>query len=332
LKTNWLKNIPGYLKKVYFRNDKRVAAYLVCVFIASAFWFLNALSKTYTIDLIAPVHYTNFPANKTLANKLPEEFELTMRAHGFTLLRQELSFLFSPLKFDVNELTNNKLTEKRKSSFIVPARQFLAELSSSLSNDIEILGMNPDTLFFRFDHSGEKLVKIVPNIQVSLKKQYQISGAISVEPDSVLINGSRSIIDTIQEVKTSKHSFELVSETIEKEVKLVGIKNIHIENQLVKLNIPIEEYTEAEQSVQLTLVNKPENVKIKLFPSKVKVAYQIGLSRFSGIHPEDFRLTVDYDEIQKGVQRLKIKTEDTPPYIYSIVIKPEEIEYLIENE
>ena len=49
------------------------------------------------------------------------------------------------------------------------------------------------------------------------------------------------------------------------------------------------------------------------------------------MHPEDFKLTVNYSEIKDGKERLKITSESTPAYLYDLKITPEEIEYLIEN-
>lgn len=328
---NWFHKTIDYLKKVYFSIDKRVAAYLVCLGIATVFWFLNALGKTYTIELVTPVHYVNFPNNKTLANNPPEEFELTVRAHGFTLLRQELSFLFIPLKFDVNELTDNRMIESKKNYFAIPSRQFLSELTSKLSNDIEILSMNPDTLIFNFDKMGQKRLKVVPNIQVNLKKQYQISGDIQTVPDSIVVNGPISMLDTLHEIKTENKRYSMVFEPIQEEVKLSTASNIFPDSTSVLLQIPVEEYTEAQLSVPILVLNKPEEINVKLFPAKVKVTFQVGLSRFSGIHPEDFKLTVDYNDIQAGKQQLIINTETTPAYIYALKITPEVLEYLIEN-
>ncbi|MFY9152127.1 MAG: hypothetical protein WAO52_08945 [Prolixibacteraceae bacterium] len=331
MKTNWFNRTFTYLKKVYFRNDKRVAAYLVCVAIATGFWFLNALGKTYTIDLVAPVSYVNFPNNKTLSNKLPDKFELTIKAHGFTLLRQELSFLFMPLEFDVNELTDNRMKENRRNYFAIPSRQFLNELSARLSNDVEILSMNPDTLIFAFDKTSQKRLKVVPNVKLNLKKQYQISGEIKTEPDSILVNGPKSMLDTLQEIKTEGKRYSMVFESIEEKINVAAVNNIYTENPSVLIKVPVEEYTETQQTVPVSVINKPEETNVKLFPAKVKVTFQVGLSRFAGIHPEDFKLTVDFNNILQGKQRLKITTESAPAFIYELKITPEELEYLIEN-
>jgi len=331
VKTNWVYRVLKYFKKVYFRNDKRVAAYFVCVAIATCFWFLNALSKTYTVDLVVPIHFVNLPNNKTLASKPPERFELKIKAHGFTILRRKLSFLFMPLEFNVNEMTNNRMTKSHKSSFAFPARQFLTELSYQVSNESEILSMNPDTLYFKFDQMGQKRVKVKPQIIVNLKKQYHVSGEIKTNPDSVIVNGPQSILDTLKYIYTENQTYHAVGEPIRAAVKISQIKELFFEPQTVELTIPVEEYTEAQQSVPVIILNQPTNLKVKLFPAKVKVSFLVGLSRFSEIHPEDFKLTVSYADIKDRKPRLKITTVSTPAFLYELKIAPEELEYLIEN-
>lgn len=331
MKTNWLYRTFRYLKKFYFRNDKRVAAYLVCVVIATAFWFLNALSKTYTADVIAPVIYTNLPNNKTLASQLPNKFDLTIRAHGFTILRHKISFLFMPLEFNVNDLTNNRMENNRRSSYAIPSKSFLSQLSYQMSNDMEILSMNPDTLIFRFDKMGQRKLKVKPVVRVNLKKQHQISGNVHLVPDSVLVSGPQVVLDTMHFAYTANQTFGEIDQPIHAEAKLRHSKQLFFEPETVKMEIPVEEYTEAEQTVAVQVSGKPEEIDVKLFPARVKVSFQVGLSRFAEIRPEDFKLSVSYDDIAEGKQHLKIKAGSVPAYIYQMKITPEEVEYLIEN-
>jgi YbbR domain-containing protein len=331
VKTKWIYQVFKYLKKVYFRNDKRVAAYLVCVAIATGFWFLNALSKTYTEDIIVPVSYINFPNNKTIASKPADRFEMKVRAHGFTILRNKLSFLFMPLEFNVNELTKDRMQISKKSSFAIPSRQFYTELSYQLSNELDILSISPDTLYFKFDQMGTKRVKICPVVKLNLKKQFQISGNIETKPDSVTINGAQSTIDTLQCVYTETLRGNSVDQAFTKDIKIRPVKEVYFDRKSVEITVPVEEYTEAQQMVQVGIIDKPIGRNIKLFPAKVSISYQIGLSRFAQIHPEDFKLTVSYKDILEGKPRLKISVDSTPAYIYSLKIKPEELEYLIES-
>jgi hypothetical protein len=132
-------------------------------------------------------------------------------------------------------------------------------------------------------------------------------------------------------VLTELLKFNAVNQQVQAEASLQKIKGIFFEPQKTGIIIPVEEYTEAQLSVPVIIKNKPSNVNIKLFPEKVKVSFQVGLSRFQEMHPEDFKLTVNYSDIKEGVQRLKITTESTPPYLYELKFAPEEIEYLIQN-
>ena len=331
VKTNWVYKTVKYLKKIYFKNDRRVVAYLICVGIATGFWFLNALNKTYTVKMIVPVSYINLPDNKTLENQLPEKFDLRIRSHGFNILRHQVIFIFMPFEFNVNDMTGNRMMERRKNSFAFPSRQFLTELSNQFSSEMDILSMSPDTLFFKFGKMGSKLVKVKPMVQVNLKKQYQISGDIKTIPDSVVVSGPQSVLDTLYFVMTDSQKFNSVDQPVIAEVSLPKIKEVYFNIHTVEVNIPVEEYTEAQISVPVVVKNPSPAVNIKLFPEKVKVTFQVGLSRFQQIHPEDVKLTVAFSDISEGKQRLKVMTESIPPYLYDLKIMPEEIEYLIQN-
>lgn len=331
VKTNWVYKTIKYIKKVYFKNDKRVVTYLVCVGIATSFWFLNALNKTYTVKMVVPVSYTNLPNNKTLDNQLPDKFDLIIKAHGFNILRHQVSFLFMPFEFNVKEMTNDRMIDRKKNSFAFPARQFLTELSNQFSNEMDILSMNPDTLFFKFGQMGHKLIKVKPMLNISLKKQYQISGDIKTIPDSIMVNGTQSVLDTLHFVMTDLQTFNSVDQHIETETSLSKINEVYFDIQKVVINIPVEEYTEAQLSVPVFVKDHSPNVNIKLFPGKVKVTFQVGLSRFLDMRPEDFKLSVAFSDIREGKQRLKVTTELTPEYLYDLKITPEEIEYLIQN-
>ncbi len=331
MKTTLVYKFVKFLKKIYFKNDKRVAAYLVCVAIAAGFWFLNALSKTYTAELVVPVQYYNFPNNKTFSGNLPEKFEMTVKAHGFTILRHKLSFLFGPLEFNVNEMTNDRMTENKRSRFAFPSRQFLTELSYQMSNDLEIVSMSPDTLFFGFGQLVQKRITIKPSVNVDLKKQYQISGEIKTIPADILVSGPLQVMDTLQFLKTRTLTFKAVDKSLRGKAEIEPVKDLFFDRQSVFLEIPVEEYTEAQLSVPIALTDAPLDIKVKLFPAQVKVSFLVGLSRFSEIHPEDFKLAVAYAEIENGAQRLRIKKVSTPAFLYDVKINPEEIEYLIEK-
>lgn len=273
------------------------------------------------------------PNNKILANKLPDKFELTIKAHGFHILKHKIAYFFYPLEFNVKEMTDNRMNISKRTNFIYPSRQFISELSNQLSNEneMEILKMKPDTLIFKFDKLGQKWVKVKPLVTVDLEKQYQISGEITTSPDSILANGPQSVLDTLEVVTTTLKRFNAVAEPVKESVPLPKINEVILDTSNVTVNIPVEEYTEEQLSIPVRLKDQPSDVIVKLFPEKVKLTFQVGLSRFHDIDPEDFRLSVSYKDIQEGKQRLKVNVELYPSYLYDLKVTPEEIEYLIQH-
>lgn len=283
--------------------------------------------------MMVPVTYINLPNNKILANKLPDKFELTIKAHGFHILKHKIAYLFYPLEFNVKEMTDNRMNISKRTNFIYPSRQFITELSNQLSNEneMEILKMKPDTLTFKFDKMGQKWIKVKPMVTVNLEKQYQISGEITTTPDSILANGPQSVLDTLNEITTNLKRFNSVAEPVKENVSLPKINEVFLDTSNVTVNIPVEEYTEEQLSIPVKLKDQPTDVVVKLFPEKVKLTFQVGLSRFHDINPEDFKLFVSYNDIKEGKQRLKVNVELFPSYLYDLKVTPEEIEYLIQH-
>ena len=230
-----------------------------------------------------------------------------------------------------NPLSNRMMIERRRNNFAFPSRQFLTEISNQFSSEMDILNMSPDTLFFKFGKLGQKLVKVKSMVQVNLEKQHQISGDIKTIPDSVMVSGPQSILDTMYFVMTNSEKFNDVDQDVKAEVTLPKIKDVFFNTDAVEVSIPVEEYTEAQLSIPVAIKNSSSEMNIKLFPEKVMVTFQVGLSRFPEMHPEDFKLFVAFSEISEGKQRLKVNTESIPEFLYDLKISPEEIEYLIQN-
>lgn len=320
-----------FLKSGLKRQDRRIFIYLICVGIATIFWFLNALSKNYTVDLDFPVHYTNLPKNKILVNEPPKEFTLQVNSFGFTLLRHKLQLSFSPLVFNVNDFTRNIMETTKQSGYTIQTSQYLDEIADQLSSELKVLKITPDTLHFNFDQIVQKNIKVYPNVQIELKKQYQLSGPIRTKPDSITVYGPKSILDTLKQVETNYQTFKSVSEAIQRNVSLVDYDNLKFDNHRIVLIIPIEEYTEAQRLIPVSIINKPDSINLKLFPNRVKVTYLVGLSRYSEILPGDFKLSVSWTDLNPDNSRLKVEILALPPFVKSVKILPEEVEYLIEK-
>jgi len=325
-----LLDIAKYVKLEKLKNDKQIVAFLVCLLIATVLWFLNALSKDYTATLSYPVKYVNPPSNRFLSNTPPAKFDLKVEAHGFTLLRHKLSLSFSPIVLNISAITRNE--ESNSGSYTIRTENLMRRISDQVSKEISISEIRPEIITLVLDSLITKKVPVKLNIKTEFKPQFYLKEPLSATPDSVKITGPTAILDTVFSVSTESKIFERLDAQTEKMVYLLHPEKTTISPERVRINIPVERFTEKELKIPVEVRNKPEGVNIKIFPSEVKVSFLVGLGEFESINVSDFKAFVDYDTIIKNhPEDLDVKIYTKPSFIQMPKISPATVEYLIET-
>ena len=324
-----IEKITGYLKIEQLKNDKRVIVYLICVLIATVLWFLNALEKDYTTTISYPVRYVSPPNHQFLANKPPEKLDLKVDAHGFTLLRHKLNFSYSPIILNLTNITQNQ--ESNNGTFMVPTNTLNRRISSQISSEISLQQVNPDIIRIVLDSLKTKAVPVKADVSIDFKSQFNLKNSLQVKPSEVKITGPASVVDTIKFLYTTRKSFEKVDKTITRNVKIINPETTTVVPAEVLLQIEVEKYTEKQVRLPIQVINKPTDVRIKLFPSEITLNCIVGLSEFDNISETDFRAVVDYASISNSESRLKVKITDKPSFVEISRFTPESVEYLIET-
>uniref|UniRef100_UPI003217D247 CdaR family protein n=1 Tax=uncultured Draconibacterium sp. TaxID=1573823 RepID=UPI003217D247 len=324
-----IEKIPGFSKVEQLKNNKQAVVFLVCLLIATVLWFLNALSKDYSTTISYPVKYVNPPSHQFLSNELPSKLDLKVDAHGFTLLRHKLSLAFSPIILNLNSITRGVLPQD--GTYEVKTNQHLKRIASQVSNEINVREVQPEILYIVLDSLKSKSVPVKYNVQLDFKPQFNLQNPVSSEPKEVKITGPSAIVDTIQFLTTEKKSFKQLDVTTERNLKIMHPDKTTVVPEKVLLKINVEKFTEKEIKVPVKILNKPENVNIKLFPSEVKVNCLVGLSEFENIHPDNFEVVVDYESIGDGSSNLAVIIISKPVFIQLTRFAPETVEYLIET-
>lgn len=71
---------------------------------------------------------------------------------------------------------------------------------------------------------------------------------------------------------------------------------------------------------------------MRTFPSKVKVTFRVGMSRFKEITADDFVLAVTYEELMKNRSpKIQLHLKSMPSGVSNVRIDPSEVDYLIEQ-
>ena len=314
-----------------FKFKNKLLIYLFFLFIATIFWFLTAFNKNYSVQLEFPVRYYNFPPEKVVVSDVPHHLNLRINGHGFTIIKHKFYSGLSPLRVDV---TGSGITPIDTGSqlYFILTRRFRERLASQIGEDLQVLSVQPDTLYFILDDIVSKSIKVLPKTNLSFRKQFMQKGEAKTIPDSIKVFGPRIIMDTLHWVATETIERKKVNDTIRRQTELVPIRTLQYGVEKVDVIIPVEKFTEKTLSVPIEAINLPINLILKTFPGYVTVSTMVSVSDYNKLSPGLFRAVVDYNEISSGSsKKLKVILIRYPEYIVNTKFLPKSVEFIIEK-
>jgi len=306
-------------------SKKKIVIFSVFVFVATIFWFLDALNREYTTKINYPIEFYNFPKDVLINSKYPKELSVTMKAHGFDIIGK--LNISNPIKVDVSKLSIKDKSDNLK--LVLSLNKVSGNLFPGLNN-IEIINIEPEIIIFKAIKVSTKKVPVKLNIDFSTSDLYMQSGKIIISPDSISVSGQKKELQKIIYIETKLSKFEELEDTLKTRVDLKRINNINFSDNNVSIILPIEKYTENEITVSVKVVNCPDTVNMVTFPNEVKLAYKVALSKYNIVNNNDFVVVADYLQLE-GKDKIHIEVKEYPKYIKSLKVYPEYLEYIIKK-
>jgi hypothetical protein len=327
----FLDRLPVFYKTFREKYQQRLLLFLFFILLSFIFWFIRALNEVYQSDITYPIKYTKFPADKILTGKLPTQLKLRVEASGMNILARKLHLNVKALKFNVESFS---LQKSGNNSFYILTKQVKEFIMEDLEN-IKILSISPDTLYFNFTNVVTRRIKVKPSIKNTenlLAKQYALNGSISTDPDSIIATGPFSVLDTLKFVTTMPIELNYLKDSVMKMYNLEKINQLEFNKKRIKVIIPVDKFTETSVSCEIETKHVPDTLELKTFPNTARITYRVTLSNYDRVRPELLKPYVDYLDIDKTIgSKLQVWLTDTPTYIYGIKIVPGSVEYLIEK-
>ena len=323
-----LFNRLSKLKEIH--PNRNIITYLICVLIASILWFLNALNKEYSAEISYPVKYVNFPSGKYPVVSLPPQIHLEVKAKGFALLGHRIRTSFLPITFNVGTYASHFEEKNGMLDFTLNTNEIKDKISSQLSTEIKLQSVFPEKIEFKFARSVSKKVAIQPSVEYTLKRQYILNRIIAT-PDSILIQGPAPVIDTIYSVPTETVTLKNISKNTTRSTELQAIPGCQFEDINVKVEMQVEQFTEARKTIPITPLHVPESLILRLFPDHVQISDEIGLSQYDKITADDFEFAVEYPRNSQTTY-LEVQVKKAPSNVKNLTFSPQKVEYILEKK
>ena len=299
----------------------RLRFFLFFLLLSFTFWTSTKLSNTYIVEESFSIIWTNIP-NGIIPSSENQQMNVSISASGIEILIYRLINKSINISLSQADFSGEKgLIDLRGQDFFIK-KQFFENTKLNI--------LNPLFLEFKFSRLEEKVFTVVPQIEINLRAGYLIDSSLKVTPDSILVRGPKSILDTLNSIQSESIIADDLYENFRKKVSLRSIPEIQLSESKVTVEVAVSRYTEKEFLLNVEVINLPLGTRVKLFPPKAKVMVTLPLSVLRTIKTSDFNLVVDYNNIFKDVEKkLDLIMIRRPSSVKKVILEPKKVNYLI---
>ncbi|MDP2209420.1 MAG: hypothetical protein Q8K98_11730 [Bacteroidota bacterium] len=294
---------------------------LATILFATLLWASVSMTYEYTTSVSLPVQLKNLPAQSALKKTLPKSVTMKLRGTGWHLLKYTITsekiFLIDASYFS-------------KSS-IVYTDYFISDYFL-LPTEITLMDSSPDSIAIEIDISSEKKVKVITDVDVEFSDGYGQIGVANILPDSVVIKGAKSILDTLNEWTTEKKKFVETSKPLNTTLKLTEPLQYILSLEQSEINYSINVQPFAEKTfpgINIEIRLLPPNREVILIPPKLDVIIRGSIDMLADFSSENLKAYIDYQYLLADSTGY-IQPEISIPDGLKIVRKqPDQFQYII---
>lgn len=299
----------------------RFLFFLFFLLLSFTFWTSTKLSNTYIVEESFSIIWINIP-NGIIPSSENQQMNVSISASGIEILIYRLINKSINISLSQADFSGEKgLIDLRGQDFFIK-KQFFENTKLNI--------LNPLFLEFKFSRLEEKVFTVVPQIEINLRAGYLIDSSLKVTPDSILVRGPKSILDTLNSIQSESIIADDLYENFRKKVSLRSIPEIQLSESKVTVEVAVSRYTEKEFLLNVEVINLPLGTRVKLFPPKAKVRVTLPLSVLRTIKTSDFNLVVDYNNIFKNAEKkLDLIMIRRPSSVKKVILEPKKVNYLI---
>ncbi len=299
----------------------RFRFFLFFLLLSFTFWTSTKLSNTYIVEESFSIIWINIP-NGIIPSSENQQMNVSISASGIEILIYRLINKSINISLSQADFSREKGLVDLRGQEIFIQKQFFENTKLNI--------LNPLFLEFKFSRLEEKVFTVVPQIEINLRAGYLIDSSLKVTPDSILVRGPKSILDTLNSIQSESIIADDLYENFRKKVSLRSIPEIQLSESKVTVEVAVSRYTEKEFLLNVEVINLPLGTRVKLFPPKAKVRVTLPLSVLRTIKASDFNLVVDYNNIFKNAEKkLDLIMIRRPSSVKKVILEPKKVNYLI---
>ncbi|MDR2385244.1 MAG: YbbR-like domain-containing protein [Tannerella sp.] len=314
-----------------FPNNKKWKEIFIFIFfllLSFGFWFLQTLQQDYEKKIEIPLKMRNVPKNWVISEESTKEIRIVLKDKGTTLIYYIWKSSFSSI-----DISLANVSASNDSTIVITNKMLRSAMDRRLASSTAITSIEPPDVTLKYDKLSSKSVPVIPELKVITKQGFQIFDSIKIENPTVTLYSSKKILDRVNVVKTKPVILNNVSKTKEVTAELNLPEGVRVDDETVKIIIPIEEFTEKTFQLPVFCTDIPEGFMLRIFPATVDVVCNIPVSHFKELTEELLKIHVLFKEFKDNrvSGKLSLKLTGKPDWLRDVKIVPENVEFIIEQ-
>lgn len=317
------------LDKLFVRGGRDGIILIFSFLLAFFMWSVQKLSQDYSTYIKYKVLVTSSlegRAQRAVSNDL---LVVRGKSSGFYILKQLYGSEEDVLEIAV-EPKQLKRAYDTPDKFYLRSADIQTKLQEVLGADLSLESFTTDTLYFNFPRQTYKKVPVSVKHKMKYQTQYMPFSPIVLKPDSILIYGQTTVLNTIDSVCTNVITGENLNESVNGFISIGPIDGVRFSASEVYYSQEIGRYVESAVNVKVSVLNAPERKNVAVIPQEVKVKYRMPFAGIKGgFAASDFVIIADYDELGNDGKTIQPLLSKAPKGVYTTRIEPKFVECII---
>jgi hypothetical protein len=299
----------------------KIPLLIISIAFSVIIWGTISLSEEYYANVNVPLRVVGFPNGFSIGSEIPENITIKLRGIGWKLFAVNIG---KDVTYNISVSGDSGFVQIKLMDHLTDNRWMLSEL--------DIIDIVPNSLSFSIERRIKKKLPIVADLNLEFKAGYGLAKQVVLEPDSVVIDGPQSVVNSLTEIKTKEIKLSSLDKLIIKNIGFIYLPGTSYGTKFVSVNLDVQRIVDKQfDDINVEVLDVPPDRDVILLPNKISCNVRGGIEILGKLEKNQFRVFVFYrdvvlDTLGNVIPHIELPVNTTLKYI-----KPERLRYIIKK-
>ena len=300
---------------------KKIPLLIISIAFSVIIWGTISLSEEYYANVNVPLRVVGYPNGYTIGNEIPENITIKLRGIGWKLFSVNIG---KDVTYNISVNGDSGFKQIKLMDHLTDNRWMLSEL--------DIIDIVPNSLSFSIERRVKRKLPIVADLSLDFKVGYGLAKDVVLEPDSVVIDGPQSVVNSLTEIKTKEIRLSSLDKLTIKNIGFIYLPGTSYGTRFVSVNLDIQRIVDKQfDDIDVEVLDVPPDRAVILLPNKISCNVRGGIEILGKLEKDQFRAFVFYRDVVLDTLGNVIPHIEHPVNTTLKYIKPEGLRYIIKK-